>query len=130
MLRDRLLSRRWLVFPIVAWGVALAVAPRAADAAPLPPAGENGAAGEPAELRALLEARTVRQELLALGVSPADVETALARLTPAERAELAVRAHELRAGGSGVEFLAFAVIVALLVVLILELSGRRVISRP
>ncbi|MBI4013716.1 MAG: hypothetical protein HY359_15465 [Candidatus Rokubacteria bacterium] len=92
MLRDRLLSRRWLVFPIVAWGVVLAAAPHAADAAPLPPAGENGAAGEPAEL--------------------------------------AVRAHELRAGGSGVELLAFAIIVALLVVLVLELSGRRVISRP
>lgn len=130
MLRDRLLSRRWLVYLIVAWGVALVVAPRAADAAPLPPARAGGPGGDLDEIRAALEGKLVRQRLLALGVSPADAAAALGRLTPAERAELAARSHELAAGGVGVEFLAFAVIVALLVVLILELTGRRVISRP
>ena len=55
--------------------------------------------------------------------------TALARLSPEERSELAARAQELAPGGSGVEILALAIIIGLLVILILELLGRRVISR-
>lgn len=130
MMRDRLLRPRWLVYLVVAWGLALAAVPRLAEAAPLPPAGEDGRGAPPDAVRELLERRLVLDRLQALGVSPAEAAAALERLTPAERAELATRADELAAGGNGVEFLAFAIIVGLLVILILELMGRRVISRP
>jgi hypothetical protein len=112
----------------VAWGAMLAALPQPAEALPLPPAGAASPDLEGA--RVLLEARTIRARLAALGVSPAEAAAALDRLTPDERAELAARAQELTAGGQGVELLAFAIIVALLVILVLELLGRRVISRP
>lgn len=128
MLRDRLLHLRWLVYLIVAWGITLAAVPHPAEAAPLPLAG--AAAGDPEAVRHLLEGKIIRERLAALGVSPAEAAAALERLSPEERSELAARAQELSAGGTGVEFVAFAIIVALLVILILELLGRRVISRP
>lgn len=130
MLRDRLLHPRWLVSLVIAWGVAMAAAPHPAEAAPLAPARTGAAAGDLEAVRALLETRVVRAQLAALGVSAAETEAVLERLTPAERSELASRAHEVQAGGSDVAFLAFAIVVALLVILILELMGRRVISRP
>jgi hypothetical protein len=130
MLREQLLSRGWLVYGVVAWGVALAAAPYAADPVPLPPVAEAAGAGDLGDLRAALEGKIVRGRLLTVGLSPAGLAAALERLTPVERSELAARAQELSAGVSGVEFLAFGIILAMLVVLILELMGRRVISRP
>jgi hypothetical protein len=130
MLRDRLWHPRWLLYLTVAWGTAAAAVP-AVEAAPLPPAAVATAAGDLDAVRALLERRIVSDRLAALGVSPAEAVAVLDRLTPDERAELASRAQELGAAGdSGVTFLAFAIIVALVVILVLELLGRRVISRP
>jgi hypothetical protein len=130
MLRERLLHPRWLVYLVVVWGVGLAVLPHPVAAAPLPPSPTADGGGDLDAVRVLLEARLIRDRLAALGVSPADAATALERLTPAERSELAARIQELGAGGDAASFLAFAIIVALVVILILELLGRRVISRP
>ncbi|MGH7322273.1 MAG: PA2779 family protein [Candidatus Rokuibacteriota bacterium] len=130
MVRDRLLSYRWLVYGIVVWGMAVASVPQVADAAPLPPARAGSGDTDLDTLRHLLERRIVRDRLAAVGVSPADAEAALQRLSPEERSELATRAQELEAGGNGVAFLAVAIIIGLVVILILELLGRRVISRP
>ena len=130
MLRDRLLHPRWLVYAIVVWGVTLAAVPHRADAASLPPARDGAASADLDAVQALLEAKVIRERLAGLGVSPGEAAAALERLTPAERSELAARAQELGAGGNDIAFLAFAILVALLVILILELLGRRVISRP
>lgn len=130
MLRDRLLHPRWLVWVIVLWGIAIGTAPRV-DAAPLPPARADGVTGDLDRARALLDARAVRVELAALGVSEADTTTLWERLTPAERAELAARAKELAPGGDPVAAaVAIAIVVAMFVILALELIGRRIISRP
>jgi hypothetical protein len=129
--RDRWLRRRWLIWLVIAWSVALASAPHLGDAAPLPPAREGGAAGDLEDVRALLEHRLVREQLAALGVSEAEAAELWQRLTPAEREELAARADELRAGGDPVAAgVAIAIIVAMAVILALELIGRRIISRP
>ena len=59
------------------------------------------------------------------------LDALLARLSPEERAELAARAPELAAGGNpAAPVLAVAIIVGLLLILVLELIGRRVVSRP
>ena len=131
MTRDRWLRPRWLIWLIVVWSVALASAPRLGDAAPLPPAREGGAAGDLDDIRALLEHRLVRAQLADLGVSAAEAAELWQRLTPSEREELAARADELRAGGDPVAAgVAIAIIVAMAVILVLELIGRRIISRP
>jgi hypothetical protein len=127
-LRDRLVRSRALVWLVVGWGVATAAAPGLGEAAPLPP---RGAGGEPGVSRTLVERRVVEARLAALGVSAADAAELWERLTPAERAELAARAEEMRAGGDPVAaVVAVGIIVAMLVILALELMGRRVISRP
>ena len=130
MRRDRLLSYRWLVYLIVAWGVGIAVVPRLGEAAPLPPTRDGSAAVDLEVVRTLLEQRLIRERLGELGVSPAEAEAALARLSPEERREMAARVDELDAGGNGVAILAIAIIVGMIVILILELLGRRIVSRP
>ena len=116
------------VAPVLAWAVLLGLLPRIAEGAPIPPAGPAPAA---VDARAL-ELRLVAARLEALGVSPDQAAARLARLSDEERRLLAARLDELDAGGSApaAAALAIAIIVGLLVVLILELMGRRVISRP
>lgn len=131
MTRARLFRPRWLVWLVMSWSVAMASAPRLSEAASLPPVRAAGAVGDLEVTRTLLERRLVQAQLAALGVSDAEVTELWQRLTPAERTELAARADELRAGGDPVAAgVAIAIIVAMLMVLVLELMGRRVISRP
>ena len=131
MTRDRRFRPRWLIWLVIAWSVVIASPPRLGDAAPLPPAREGSAAGDVEDVRALLEHRLVREQLRVLGVSESEAAELWQRLTPAEREELAARADELRAGGDPVAAgVAIAIIVAMAVILVLELIGRRVISRP
>jgi hypothetical protein len=131
VIRDRLLRPCWLVWLVVAWGVATAAAPRLGEGAPLPPARGAGAPGDLEGVRPLLERRLAQAQLAAIGVSESDAMELWERLTPAERAELAARADELHAGGDPVAaVVAIGIIVAMFVILVLELMGRRVISRP
>jgi hypothetical protein len=130
VIRERLLRARWLVWPAVLWGVATIATPRLGETAPLPPARAAGLA-DGAALAAPLAHPIVQARLEALGVSPDDAAALWGRLTPAERTELAARAEELGAGGDPVAAgVAIAIIVAMVVILALELIGRRVISRP
>jgi hypothetical protein len=123
----RTLLRPGVVRLVLAWALVLGVLP-AAPAAPLPPRAEG--AGEVAA--AQLERRLVTARLVALGLSPEDATRRVAALTEAERDELARRLDDVDAGGADVlaAVLAISIIVGLLTVLILELLGRRVISRP
>jgi hypothetical protein len=131
VIRSRLLRPRWLVWLVVAWGVATATAPSLGEAAPLPPARGRGAPADLEGVRLLLERRLAEAQLAALGVSEAEATGLWERLTPAERTELAARADELSAGGDPVAAaLAIGIIVAMVVIVVLELMGRRVISRP
>ena len=124
MLR-RLLVRPRVVLPVLTWALVLALLPHLTEAAPLPPA-----TATPVEDPAALETRLIVAHLVALGVSPEDVTARMATLSEAERHALAQRLDEVEAGGSAAAVIAVAIIVGLLVVLILELMGRRVISRP
>ena len=117
------LRRPYVVLPMLLWAVGLALVPRG-EAAPLPPAAAEAA--DPADL----EARLVVAHLVALGVSPEDARALLARSSDDERRALARRLDEVAAGGSVAAVLAIGIIVGLVAVLVLELIGRRVVSRP
>ncbi|MBI3454872.1 MAG: PA2779 family protein [Candidatus Rokubacteria bacterium] len=130
MVRDRLLNRRWLIYLTTAWAVILAAAPHVTEAAPLPPRADGRSTGDLDGLRALLEQRIIRERLAGLGVSATEAAMVIERLSPAERAELAARVQELSPGGDGAVVFGVLLIVAALVILILELLGKRVISRP
>lgn len=70
-----------------------------------------------------VEGTALREALIAQGLAAADADLVLARLTPAERAELAERAKELAVGGDGT-LLAIILIVVVSILLYLPLAGR------
>lgn len=72
-----------------------------------------------ASARAALARDDVREQLLALGVSPADVDARLAALTAEELALLSDKLEELPAGAGVLEVLG----IVLLVLLVLEFTG-------
>jgi hypothetical protein len=120
----RRLRRPRVVVPVLLWAAVLALVPQRADAAPVPPAATGSA--DPADL----QARRVVAHLVALGLSPEDARTRWARLSDAERRMLAERLDEAGTGGTVAAVFAIAIIVGLVAVLVLELIGRRVVSRP
>ncbi len=72
-----------------------------------------------ATVNASLAREDVRQQFVALGVEPAQVEARIAALTDAELSKLAVQMSDMPAGGD-----ALAVIgIVFIVLLILELTG-------
>jgi hypothetical protein len=116
-----------LVGPVLAWAFVLGLLPRFVEGAPLPPVGRPAAE---ASIGAL-EWRLAAARLEALGVSPEEAAARLARLSAEERGLLAARLDEVAAGGDpAAAVIAIAIIIGLLAVIVLELMGRRVISRP
>jgi hypothetical protein len=120
MLRTRVLCPRWLTVALVLWVAAWLTLPAPAEGAPLPPTRSpvlDASVDEPAELAAL------QRMLVAQGLTPSDAAIVLERLTPAERAELALRIDELAAGGdAGVWIIVVLIVVAIL--LYLPMAGR------
>lgn len=120
MLRTRILRPRWLTIALVLWAAAWCALPAPADGAPLPPAPSSPAAAADGSA----DAGILREALTAQGLSPADVEVVLARLTPAERAELAQRAAELGVGGDPALFLIVGIVLLIAILLYLPMAGR------
>ena len=120
MLRTRTLCPRWLTVALALWGAAWLALPAPAEGAPLPPtraAASAAPAGAPVELAAL------QDMLVAQGLTPSDAALVLERLTPAERAELALRAEELATGGDGT-ILIIVLLIVVAILLYLPMAGR------
>ena len=120
MLRTRVLRPRWLTVVLVLWVAAWLALPAPAEGAPLPPARASTADGTTGSA---VEVAALRQALVGQGLTPADAELVLARLTPAERAELAQRAGELAVGGDGT-LLIIGLILLVAILLYLPMAGR------
>ena len=120
MLRTRILRPRWLTIALVLWAAAWCALPAPADGAPLPPAPSAPAAAADGSA----EAGILREALTAQGLSRADVDTVLARLTPAERTELAQRAAEMGVGGDPSLFLIIGIVLLIAILLYLPMAGR------
>jgi hypothetical protein len=118
MLRTRVLRPRWLSVALILWAAAWLSLPAPAGGAPLPPARASTAAGDAGP-----EIAALQGALVAHGLSPAEAELVLARLTPAERAELAERASELAVGGD-TTLLIIILILVVAILLYLPLAGR------
>jgi len=121
MLRTRLLRPRWLTVALVLWAAAWLTLPVPAEGAPLPPGPSSPRA--PVD-GAAVEAGILREALTAQGLSRADVDTVLARLTPAERTELAQRAAEMGVGGDPSLILIIGIVLLIAILLYLPMAGR------
>ncbi len=83
-----------------------------------------------AAIQKALESNVIKQRLIDLGLSPKEAMEKINSLSDAQVHQLASRLDSVQAGGDdGLDVLVFLLLVALLVVLILELSGHRVIVR-
>ena len=119
--RTRLLLPRWLTVALVLWAAAWLTLPAPAEGAPLPPVPSGPGASVDG---AAIEAGILREALTAQGLSRADVEVVLARLTPAERAELAQRAAEIGVGGDPSLILIIGIVLLVAILLYLPMAGR------
>ena len=121
MLRTRVLRPRWLTVALVLWAVAWLALPVPGEGAPLPPTRASAADGIAPSAG---ELATLREALVTQGLAPADADLVLARLTPAERAELAQRAGELAVGGDPSLLLIAAIVLLIAILLYLPMAGR------
>jgi hypothetical protein len=124
MLRTRILRPRWLTIALVLWAAAWLTLPAPAEGAPLPPARASIADGAGGAEGSAVEPGVLREALVAQGLSPADAEIVLARLTPGERAELAQRVGELGVGGNPPLFLIVGIVLLIAILLYLPMAGR------
>jgi hypothetical protein len=72
----------------------------------------------------VVDVAALRDTLVGRGLAPADADLVLARLTPAEQAELAQRAGELGTGGDATLVLIVVAILIAAILLYLPLAGR------
>jgi hypothetical protein len=120
MLRTRILRPRWLSVALVVWAAAWCALPAPADAAPLPPTRAPAAEGAPADV----EIQALRAVLVGQGLTAADADLVMARLTPAERTELAQRASEVAVGGDPSLLLIIGIMLIVAILLYIPLAGR------
>ncbi len=95
------------------------------------PSGSTGAVRQ-ADMSAIqktLESTVVKQRLMDYGLSSEEAMARINTLSDAQVHQLASKLDSLQAGGDGVDALIFLLLVAILVVLILEVTGHRVIVR-
>jgi len=79
------------------------------------------------KVQAILESKVIRQRLLDLGLTAEETASRLSQLSEAERHQIASQIDSLYAGGDGLGTVAALLVIAVLVVVLLHLTGHRVI---
>jgi hypothetical protein len=82
-----------------------------------------------AVIQKTLESTVVKQRLMDYGLSPDKAMAGVNKLSDEQVHQFASRLDSLQAGADGVDALIFLLLVAIIVVMILELSGHRVIVK-
>jgi hypothetical protein len=79
------------------------------------------------KVQKVLETRMVRERLGELGFTPDEVRARLGRLSDRQLHELAMGLDELRPGGDALGVVVALLVIAILVVILLQLTDHRVI---
>ncbi len=117
----------YLVPALVVFG-GLAAMPPAAQAMFLPSSEQAAIRSEDtAHIRRALESKVVRQRLADFGLTPDEVSLRMSEWTDAEIHQLSGVAEQFHAGGSALGTIALILVIALLAVLLLHLTGHKVI---
>ncbi len=82
-----------------------------------------------AVIQKTLESAVVKQRLMDYGLSPDKAIAGVNKLSDEQVHQFASKLDSLQAGADGVDALIFILLVAIIVVLILELSGHRVLVK-
>jgi Family of unknown function (DUF6627) len=76
-----------------------------------------------------LESTVIKQRLMDYGLSPEEATVQISRLSDEQTHQLAANMDSVQAGADGLGAVAFVLVVAIIVVLILELTGHHVVFR-
>lgn len=79
------------------------------------------------KIRTALEQKLVRQRLQDLGFSADEISTRLSELTDGQIHYFATRLDDLKVGGDGLGFVIAILVIIALVLLIIQLTGHRVV---
>lgn len=129
-IRKALFSR-----PLV-WYLAMAMmiissVPRNAAAGLIPSqmAAEGTRAADIATVQAALESKVVSQRFVDLGLNPEEVKAKVASFSDSDLHQLASNLDQVQGGGDGLGVVIALLVIALLVVLILQVSGHKIIVK-
>lgn len=76
-----------------------------------------------------LESQVIKQRLMDYGLSSEEAMARISRLSDAQTHQLAQNLDSVQAGADGLGAVVFVLVVAIIVVLILELTGHHIIVR-
>lgn len=124
--------RKYIIWYLACAMFVIGIVPRA-EAAFLP---SESLASSPADrthdmgrLQAVLESKMVQQRLKDLGYSVDEITARMAELSDEQLHSLASKLDELKTGGDGLGVVIALLVIAILVVLLIQLSGHRIAVR-
>lgn len=79
------------------------------------------------KIQALLESKLIRQRLEDLGLSESDILARLGQLSDEQIHQVATQLESLHPGGDGLGLIVVLLVIAILVVILLQVSGHKVI---
>ncbi|MEW5745685.1 MAG: PA2779 family protein [Nitrospirota bacterium] len=81
------------------------------------------------KIRQVLETKMVRERLEQLGLTQDEINSRLAQLSDQQVHELALQLDELQVGGDGLGVVIALLVIAILVVILLQLTGHKIIIK-
>lgn len=81
------------------------------------------------KIQKIIETKMVSERLGKLGLSPDEIQKRLAALSDQQVHKLALQLDDLKVGGDGLEIVIALLVIAILVVILLHLTGHRVIVK-
>jgi hypothetical protein len=76
-----------------------------------------------------LEMKMVSETLEKFGMTKGEVKSRLDEMTDAQIHQLATNLDEVRVGGDGLEFIVVLLVIAILVIVIIQLTGHKVVVK-
>ena len=91
--------------------------------------GASTRAADMARIQRVLESKMVGERLKRLGLKPSEVKARLTRLTDAELHSVAKKVDSLYPGGDAAGVIISLLVIAILVVILLKITNRRIIIK-
>jgi len=81
------------------------------------------------QVRQVVETKMVRERLEKLGFTPDEITSRLSRLSDQQLHQVAQNLDDIRVGGDGLGIIIALLVIAILVVVLIQLTGHRVIIK-
>ncbi len=124
--------RKWVVWYLVAAMFVIGITPRVyagfspSEAIKLSQAERSQ---DLQKIQKILEMKMVRERLKDLGFTPSQIQERINQLDTDQLHQLALKLDDLKVGGDGLAILIALLLIAILVVVVLQLTGHRIIVK-